>query len=483
MRHVVLSRLLLPAGLFFFTFTPCRGQVSGSVTTERDSVYRRVLEEGVLTLGCHFSYVLNSSDIDPLLGNNPRELERLDAFMRVALSDFPLYVRRVSLSGFSSIEGPYAVNERLARDRVRTFKNHLDEAYHLSEQVPVDVAWVPEDWGGLYNMVQDTLFDGREDVLRLIETVDVFRGREEALMRLRRGKVYQWLLSDYFPRLRRVEIRVEYDLQRMLQDIYHRELDGAALAEALEAERARLREEVRLELDASLPRIDTVVSAPGGTFGILGRGEIYSVTYTPKKLCDVRYPAWGIKTNLMHLAGFVRGVGHTTPLLNLSLERFFTPHLSVEAGVAYSEWSYDQGREFQGISAYRLEPRYRLHLPGDRFGLYLGLYGRTGDYGLTRLMDNGQMTNDNDKAQPGVNAQYSTVNYTGDYWDAGLSAGLTVRLLCRLGLEIGLRGGYVSTTVFECTPEGGYNWYERERKYRKVKVTDLNVSLTWRFNK
>jgi hypothetical protein len=40
----------------------------------RDSLYRRVLKEGVLTLSCHFSYVQGSFDIHPFVGDNSREL-------------------------------------------------------------------------------------------------------------------------------------------------------------------------------------------------------------------------------------------------------------------------------------------------------------------------------------------------------------------------------------------------------------------------
>jgi hypothetical protein len=475
---------LLLAGLFF-TFTPCMGQADVSVVREQDSfyrpvspalsvgfsgcqysdsIYRRVMEEGVLTLGCYFSYIRNSAEIDSLLGDNARELGRLDAFVRSAVSDPSLYIKRISLTGYSSIEGTYAVNERLARDRVRMFKNHLDEAYRLSEQVPVDVAWVPEDWGGLYNMVQDTLFTGREDVLRLIETVDVFRGREDALMRIQGGKVYKWLLSDYFPRLRRVEIRVEYDLQRMLQEMYHKEFDQQAFETALEVERARLREEIRYEVVESLPRIDTVVSYPDGLFEILGRGEIYSITHTENTpLFYLRRSKWALKTNLLQWTGVQPDFKYTAPVANLALEYYVNDHWSVELGAMYSYWPYRSHQEFQGVSGYRVEPRYRLELPAGRFGVYLGLYGRVGDYDC--------QTTSKGNVQPDT-------GYTGNYWDAGVSTGLTVGLTDRLGLEFGVRGGYVRAGVAGYIP-GEFRYDEFKRKYRRIRITDLNVSIIY----
>ncbi len=65
----------------------------------RDSVYRRVFEDGVLSLSCHFSYAQNSSEIDPSQGRNHYELDKLNEFIRVALSDSSLYVKRIALGG------------------------------------------------------------------------------------------------------------------------------------------------------------------------------------------------------------------------------------------------------------------------------------------------------------------------------------------------------------------------------------------------
>jgi hypothetical protein len=192
------------------------------------------------------------------------------------------------------------------------------------------------------------------------------------------------------------------------------------------------------------------------------------------------------------LAGVLPDFKHTTPVANAALEYYITDHWSVELGAMYSYWHYNSRREFQGISGYRLEPRYRFALPYDRiagipcnhFEVYFGLYGRVGDYDLhkRKSIDSSQLTVDSDDAaQPTVNSQLSTVNYTGDYWDAGASAGFTFRLVGGLGLEVGARAGYVSTKVIYYTPDGVYNWYKSEKKYNNVRVTDLNLSLIYCF--
>jgi hypothetical protein len=454
--------LLCGSGVYCFALP-----VGDSGKQYRDSIYRRVMEEGVLTLSCHFSYIQNSSDINPALDGNRRELDRLNSFICATLADTALYVKRVGLSGFCSIEGSYAVNERLARDRVQFFKAYLDERYQLSEAVPVDVSWVAEDWGSLYKYVLDSRFSGREEVLRLIEETDVFGGREAKLARVQGGRVYESLLRDYFPKLRWVEIRVEYDLRLMLQHTCQKEFSEEEFERALAQERARLREEVRNEVLESLPRIDTVYHTGRSDIEIQGYGELYSITHTEENpLHNLYYPKWGIKINLMHLAGFARGIDYSTLLPNLSIEHFFTRGFSVEAGMEYSNWSYNSGKEFQGLSGYRIEPRLWLRHAKSLCCAYMGVFGQMGDFNLRRLR---------------LDAVKGVDMLTGNYYEGGLSAGCYLPLSRHWGVDMGVRGGYRQTKgqAYEKKENGNVHLYERTS--RSLRLTSIVLSLCYRW--
>jgi hypothetical protein len=203
---------------------------------------------------------------------------------------------------------------------------------------------------------------------------------------------------------------------------------------------------------------DTIISEVAG---------VWTQTASPR----IRF---ALKTNLLLLAGVQSDFKYTTPTANLALEYYITDHWSIEAGAMYSYWHYNSGREFQGVSGYRLEPRYRYAFPGDRFEAYLGVYGRMGDYD-SKSVDSSQLTVDSD------NGVQPTVNYTGDYWDAGLSAGVSIRLIGNLGLEAGVRAGYVSSDPYKYTRDNYYNWFDSRWIYWKVGITDLNLSLFYRF--
>jgi hypothetical protein len=460
-RQLLLTLLLL-CGSNIYCFAISAGD---SGKQYRDSVYRRVIKEGVLTLSCYFSYVQNSSDINPNLGDNRHELDKLNAFIRATLADTALYVKRVRLTGFCSIEGTYAVNERLARDRVQFFQMYLDDRYRLSEMLPVDISWVAEDWGSLYDYVLNNSINGREEILRLIEETDVFGDREAQLMYIQGGRTYQWLLQNYFPKLRRVEIRVEYDLQRILQNTYQREFGEGEFDSVLAQERARLREEVREEILESLPPIDVVYNTGESKVTIQGYGELHSITHTEvrpysiassyssrpysinrpysfnTRLYDTYYPKWSVKTNLMQLAGFARGFDYSNPLPNLSVEYFFTQNISVEAGVEYSNWAYDNGidkkyygngvnKEYQGMSGYRIEPRFWLRHDKSLCSFYVGVFGQAGDFNLHKLR---------------LNAANGVDMLTGKYYEGGLSVGCYLPFSDHWGVDMGVRGSFRQT--------------------------------------
>jgi hypothetical protein len=118
-------RYLLAAGLLLpFAFTPCAGQV-----TEQDSLFRHISREMSAGFSCHFAYAQGSSAISSGLGDNVRELEQLDTFISLAISHPNLYISRIRLTGYCSIEGAYARNEALAYERVEGFYTYLRDHY------------------------------------------------------------------------------------------------------------------------------------------------------------------------------------------------------------------------------------------------------------------------------------------------------------------------------------------------------------------
>ena len=111
---LLLAVCILPGSLCAgVVFSP---DTLGTGKLYRDSTYRRVIKEGTANLDCYFSYPQGGWQIQRGYGGNARELERLDKFMRSSFADTLIYVRQITLTGYCSIEGSYAANEKLAHD-------------------------------------------------------------------------------------------------------------------------------------------------------------------------------------------------------------------------------------------------------------------------------------------------------------------------------------------------------------------------------
>lgn len=469
-------------------------------TQYRDSLRQSMVREGALQLSCHFTYPQGSQEIRKDMGNNAHELEKLDAFVRYIMGDEAAYIHRLRLVGYCSVEGNYDVNAKLARARVECFYNFLYLHYPVLYRYPVSYSWVAEDWEGLSALVAASNLVNRNEILRIIRDVDIYKGREMMLMKLNGGTSYKRMLKEFFPQLRRVEIIVEYDVKRMLADNYQNRPETKQVPENKEIVYAEVQSDLHKEVKEE--KVDEIAQvtyvekqSPGQAVVIFnssrtgpGKSEIARGFYSDSVLmarwaeaeriahyetkirrCFTRgYPLLAIKTNLLSWAGITYEAKHTTFTPNLALEYFFSPSWAVEVGGSYAYWHYDNDRKFWGVSGYRLEPRYWINLPGMKPIAYVGIYARVGDYDIRKPEDK---------------SDDESTNYTARYWDAGLSGGLYLQLTPWMGLELGARAGYVhsKTALYNIHPS--YAHLDKYDPYRKFRVTDLLVNLVFRIQK
>ena len=115
----------------------------------------------------------------------------------------------ITVTGYSSPEGSYEANERIAKRRAQALKNFLNMK-NTSIPVEIRVEWIAEDWGRLAEIVRASDMEDKESVLNIIDNVDVFKGREMKLRLLSGGKPWTYMLREYFPKLRCASCRIDY---------------------------------------------------------------------------------------------------------------------------------------------------------------------------------------------------------------------------------------------------------------------------------
>lgn len=396
----------------------------------RDSLRSHIFDKGYAEVNCYLSYPIGSSVVDAGFGTNSSELAVLHRFLQYALEDTLGCVQRIEITGYSSIDGAYKVNEDLAYSRADRFFRYLDATYHITEKYPVKINRVGADWAKFRELIATSSYAWKEDALRIIDGPGSPDWKKMQIAYLGGGDGHK-RMYELYPLLRRVEVRVIYDVQRMKGKLYR----------------------------SSLPCFGDF------NFCVLNFRMLNTLPLK-KHLVKKRrllYPAFSLSTNLIPLSGLVtvdNNFRYRSSVPNLSAEVFLERRWSIRFSGMYARWHFGSERHFWGVSAYGVEPR--IWLKGDRRfkGFYLGLFGQAGDF----------------------NIRYEG-NRLGSYIQAGLSAGYYLSLSRHWGLGIGARGGYEHTDLKTYSVESSHSYYDAITFVRRWGLRGVEVSLEYRFGR
>lgn len=161
----------------------------------------------------HLQYPSGRHDIDPRFNGNAGELEALDEVLgKITKNPDDYTVNSISITGYASPEGTSESNLALSARRAGGLKRYISDRYGLSPAL-IRIEGKGEDWEGLVRLVEESPFPGSGEALGVIRRYPVFGGREKRLMDLRGGEPYRHMLSRMFPRLRRLEATVDYEVR------------------------------------------------------------------------------------------------------------------------------------------------------------------------------------------------------------------------------------------------------------------------------
>jgi len=116
-------------------------------------------------------------------------------------------ITRISIAGFSSPEGSFAYNDRLAWERAVSVKEYIVKNTKIKGTL-ISLYNGSEDWQGLRAMVAASDIYDKKDILRIIDTVPVFSAdgrRKERIRQLKNlngGISYRYMFEQFFPLLR-----------------------------------------------------------------------------------------------------------------------------------------------------------------------------------------------------------------------------------------------------------------------------------------
>lgn len=163
-------------------------------------------------------FPVNITEVRSDFGGNRRELSRADSLVTLLQDNDIITVNSVSITGYASPEGSYANNERLARGRADSFKRWLVRNYPDNTYVrDAATSNVPEDWDGLARMLENLDIPGKHEALTIVRDGGLQPDTKNVLLERIApwAQNYKVILTRIYPKLRRIELRVDYTVPKL----------------------------------------------------------------------------------------------------------------------------------------------------------------------------------------------------------------------------------------------------------------------------
>lgn len=159
----------------------------------------------------YLSFRVNKTDIVVDLFDNSRELAKITKTIDLVREDKNVEITGINIHGFASPDGPYANNERLARERAASLKNYVANLYPINAKLFSSNS-TPEDWNGFRRKVQQSNLANKEEIIKISNSSLAPDDKDKRIRQLYPHD-YAVIMSDIYPRLRHSDYTVSYTVR------------------------------------------------------------------------------------------------------------------------------------------------------------------------------------------------------------------------------------------------------------------------------
>ena len=159
----------------------------------------------------YLSFRVNKTDIVADLFDNARELEKITKTIDLVRNDKNVQITGINIHGFASPDGPYANNERLARERAAALKSYVAKLYPIDAKLYSSNS-TPEDWNGFSRLVGKSQLANKEAILDISNSTLAPDDKDKRIRQLY-PQDYAVIMSDIYPRLRHSDYTVSYTVR------------------------------------------------------------------------------------------------------------------------------------------------------------------------------------------------------------------------------------------------------------------------------
>lgn len=157
-------------------------------------------------------FKVNQFTIQPELMNNKMELDKLNKALEQVQTDKNLTVNQIDIIGYASPEGNVSVNENLSKRRAEELKKYLSTQAYFPAEV-YQVKYGGENWTGLEVQIENSSFENKKEVQNILQNTPEVAMRKELLKKMNNGKTYRYMLTEFYPKLRKTVVDIHYDIR------------------------------------------------------------------------------------------------------------------------------------------------------------------------------------------------------------------------------------------------------------------------------
>ena len=160
-------------------------------------------------LQVHFP--MAKAEIDEGYNGNEQVLKQIVAATKRIQQDTTLIINKIQIAGLASVDGPKALNERLAGKRAEALKQYIQQATALSDSL-FECNNGGEAWSELRNQIAQSDAEHKEEMLSIIDNEQNVAKRERKLKTLNGGKAFAYVRNHLLESQRNsIFLRIYYD--------------------------------------------------------------------------------------------------------------------------------------------------------------------------------------------------------------------------------------------------------------------------------
>jgi len=157
-------------------------------------------------------FVVNKWDIKPDYMSNPAELMKIHNSVNLVKNDSDVTIRKMTIEGFASPEGPESRNQMLSNNRTEALKQYL-LATNIAKGIHIEASGKGENWTGFKQYLKEHTGLPQYSKLLSIVNSSLSADEKERQMRSTAPEGYAYVLKNVFPALRCTNYTVVYTVR------------------------------------------------------------------------------------------------------------------------------------------------------------------------------------------------------------------------------------------------------------------------------